>query len=60
LEKHGSKFRHNIWGPDCLRIDQVAKLGRVSRQHVPSGLFKAFVVESKQDYDSCTMKFDPK
>jgi chromosome segregation ATPase len=52
LENNRGKFRHNIWGPIACEVStKTQNTAAFLEQHVPNWILKAFVVESKEDYD---------
>jgi hypothetical protein len=52
LENNRGKFRHNIWGPIACEVSTKSQNSAAFlEQHVPNWTLKAFVVESKEDYD---------
>jgi chromosome segregation ATPase len=52
LENNRGKFRHNVWGPIACEVSTKSQNSAAFlEQHVPNWALKAFVVESKEDYD---------
>jgi hypothetical protein len=52
LESNRGKFRHNVWGPIACEVSTKSQnASAFLEQHVPNWALKAFVVQSKEDYD---------
>jgi chromosome segregation ATPase len=52
VEGNRSVFRHRVWGPIAVEVSTKSQnASAFLEQHVPNWCLKAFVVESKEDYD---------
>jgi len=52
LEKNRKLFRRSVWGPIMCEVTTKSQnAAAYLEQHVPNNILKAFVVETKEDYD---------